>query len=407
MPSLSQKKGRILVAIAFSLPLWPQLTIGLTALACLLSLKNIPSGFQRMIRSSSLRWNFLLFLGLVIGLGWTQSMADGWKECKDELYLLLFPLLFSASGYSSTDLHHARKGLIAGSLTATAICLAVAVKRFLASGNGHVFFYTNYSFLLHPTNFGVILCISLLFLMDQWRKASTHERTPWTYLTILLLAVSLVLLSSKVIYLGVILLTGLAALISIVRKDTVLLKDRKMLTVFALVFVSVLLSNRYYNRTTQVVDAVKSESTVTPPSKEVDSSMYNSTTIRVAQWKYSFELIRRQPLYGNGTGDEVPELMNIFREHNDPYALLHFRHAHSFYLHYVLMLGILGLFLSFGALLVPLYIAWKNRWMLMLFFYALMLLIGFTDIITHATLGAVFAFTAGLLISEKESRSTR
>jgi O-antigen ligase len=293
--------------------------------------------------------------------------------------------------------------LVYGSVTAGMICLLAATVRYASSGLPGEFFYTSFSILLHPTYFGLLLLTSCIFLGEEMSRLEARQRTLKQYLILTANLCMLALLGSKINYLGIVLIGLLILFISLKKRNFTLYKDRRLLVAGAGGLLFFLVITSYFNRSTQVIQAVteKSGTTLSPADQiMVDSSGYNSTTIRIAQWKYSLELGSNMPFYGVGTGDEVEDLRSVFRKHNDPYALLHFGHAHSHYLHYWLMLGVAGFLLVLFSLVIPLIRAIKQGDHATLCFFSLLLLIGLTDILSHATIGACYAFISGLLPTE-------
>lgn len=403
------ERQRIIAAIAFSLPLWPQLTIVLTACWLLFEIPRIPGAVIKSLRHPGLRWNTLLFLALIAGLLWTKNIPAGLKELKDESYLLAFALLFAVRTPEEGTVQRIRKSLVAGSMVAIAVCLAVATVRFLSSGLPGEFFYTSFSCLLHPTYFGVLLLASALVIIDDLRRNPLANRKRSGYLQLSACLFAIGLLCSKIIYLVCLAVILAGFLIGVLRRNTGLFKDRRLQLIGAGSVLFFMAVNTYFNRTEQVIRAIaenKVERPVASSGSEVDSSGYNSTTVRIAQWKYGLELVQRQPVYGAGTGDEIDDLRTVFREHNDPYALKHFGHAHSHYLHYLVMLGLPGLLLAVLALLVPLVIAWRKRNHAATLFYCMLVPIGLTDILSHATIGACYGFLTCFFLTaiSKESK---
>ncbi|MFM2135894.1 MAG: hypothetical protein RL021_1294 [Bacteroidota bacterium] len=355
----------------------------------------LPGALAKSMRHPGLRWNTLLFLLLAAGLLWTRNIPAGLKELKDESYLFAFALLFAIRVLGEGAVRTIRKSLVAGSMVAITVCLSIAAVRFLSSGAPDEFFYTSFSFLLHPTYFGLLLLAAALVIIDDLRRIPSDERARSGYLQLSFCLIGIGLLCSKIIYLVYLAVIVAGFIIGMLRRNLEIFKDRRLQFIGAgslLFFVAV---NTYFNRTEQVIKAIsenKAERPVAASGEMVDSSGYNSTTVRIAQWKYGMELVKRQPFYGTGTGDEVDDLRIIFREHNDPYALKHFGHAHSHYLHYLVMLGWPGLILAVLALLVPFVIAWRTGNHVATLFYCMLVPIGLTDILSHATIGACYGF---------------
>ena len=85
----------IIFAIAFCIPLWPLGTIILTMLWLALSLISFSKkSFIEGVKAKPFLILFACyFLMHIIGLVWTSNVSHGWKEIKDDLNLLIFPIL--------------------------------------------------------------------------------------------------------------------------------------------------------------------------------------------------------------------------------------------------------------------------------------------------------------------------
>lgn len=407
-------KGRnaselVFMATAFSIPIWPQLTIGLTVLWMLIVvLKSSPAkilaGFNYY---PHLKLSVLFYATILFGLIWTSNFHSAFKECMDDMYLLLFPIGVAAFKYSSEIYNLVKRYLSLGAFVASLICLSLGLFKFATTGDIHELFYIKFSKLLHPTYFGAILIFSLLVLFEEFKEANSKKR----YFEIYVQIITLILLCSKVTYLTALVVLILRFFIALYKKERFLKFDLRnfiLVTVTIVVFAATQVTQ---SRIPQLINALeKTEISTGPAPATADSSNYNSSTIRIAQARYSVELIKKNPVWGSGTGDVVDDFKSILVEHNDIYGIEHFRLPHNFYLHIMIMLGYPGLIISALFMFLPWIWAFRKKQYLLFEFLTYILIMGITDIFIHATLGAFFAFAYCLLTSEsrkhyKESTS--
>ena len=387
------------ITTAFSIPLWPQLTIACTVIWFLIifldsSLQKIVSGFK----SNPIFLLPVFFYAIILlGLVWTENYTSAFKECMDDLYLLLFPILINGFDYSYKLFHLVRRYFSLGGLLACVICLALGLFYFISTGDIHEMFYIKFSKLLHPTYFGATLILSLLFLFDQFKKKDGAK----CYWVISIQILTLILLCSKITYLMAIAVLLMRLAIALVRREKFLelnFKNTILVIGTALVFG---LTQYTQSRIPQLITALEKTSVSTVPENAfVDSTTYNSSTIRIAQIKYSVELIRKNSFYGSGTGDVADDFRGILEEHHDTYGILHFRLPHNFYLHILIMLGYPGILVGILLLLIPIIWSLKKKYFLFMETLVFFSITGMTDIIIHATLGTLFAFAFCFLYAE-------
>ncbi|MBL0064291.1 MAG: O-antigen ligase family protein [Bacteroidetes bacterium] len=392
----------LIFAIAFCIPMWPLGTSILTLLWLAISIITLkPSSFLEELKSKPFVLIFIgFFLMHVIGLIWTVNVSHGFKEIQDDLNLLIFPLLFAAHRPKPGSFPFIKNGFIAGTFVATLFCFLHGIYFFISTGDSGHMFYALFSAFLHPTYYGMILIVSCMFLLQDLFYPQTGEIKPrWFIISAFVLEIAAMsLLSSRIVYLVAFALFGYFVLAAFLTGNKAIFKNKMFiaLTVLSAVFFysSISLNNRFG----QVSDAISNLGTEKKENMvSSDSLVYNSSTIRLAQFRYSMEILKDHWFLGVGTGDSRDELTKLYEHHNDVYALEHFRNPHSSYFHTWLMIGIPGLLLLLASILVPYFQSVKNRFYLYQGFLALIFITGFTDIISHATLGAFYAFMNSML----------
>jgi O-antigen ligase len=104
----------------------------------------------------------------------------------------------------------------------------------------------------------------------------------------------------------------------------------------------------------------KTAETILPTS----GTTYNSTSSRLYLWKYSLNVISRNPVFGVGTGDLKEELNAEYSRNNWTYGIEKKYSSHNQYLHTGVILGWIGIILLCLMLFLPFLGAIKLRdWM--------------------------------------------
>ena len=394
----------IIFAIAFCIPLWPLGTIILTMLWLALSLISFSK--KSFIEGAKAKPFLILFacyfLMHIIGLVWTSNVSHGWKEIKDDLNLLIFPILFILYQPRSGSFNFIKKGFIAGAVLGSLICFVQGIYFTLSTGDTGHMFYALFSALLHPTYFGMILIVSCLFLLGDlfFPEGEDKKNNSIVIILLLLQIAAMSLLSSRIVYLVAFALLLYYLLAAVFSKNFQIFKNRNflILSVFSIAFfyTSISLNNRF-GQVSQAIRTISEKPQETMLSS--DSLVYNSSTIRIAQFRYSMEILKDEWLLGVGTGDSRDELSKVYTRHNDVYALEHFMNPHSSYLHTWIMIGLPGLFLLLASILLPFVWSVKHKFFIYQGFLVLIFVNGFTDIISHATLGSFYAFINCMLYS--------
>ena len=115
---------------------------------------------------------------------------------------------------------------------------------------------------------------------------------------------------------------------------------------------------RMFSRFEQVSQAIKSYDESSAPKNE---SYYNSSTIRITEWKYGYEMFKDNWLIGVGTGDVKAEALKRYKADNFSYGIEHFETFGSQYLYTAIILGTFGLTLLIAAYFAPLYLSVRYK----------------------------------------------
>jgi len=104
---------------------------------------------------------------------------------------------------------------------------------------------------------------------------------------------------------------------------------------------------------------------------ELDTDSEESSVARILIWQTSLELIKKNPLFGVGTGDVELELMKLYKEKNIKLAVDETLNAHNQYLQTFIALGIIGFVALIASFVFPAVYAFRKKQLLYLLFLAI------------------------------------
>ena len=102
---------------------------------------------------------------------------------------------------------------------------------------------------------------------------------------------------------------------------------------------------------------------------------YSYTEPRIERWRCAFDLIKKSPLIGYGTGDEVTMLKTEYSKKGLFISYLENFNAHNQYISYLIKCGIIGFVLFLFSFFYFLYLAIKDKNFIYLSFLIILLFI--------------------------------
>ncbi len=258
-----------------------------------------------------------------------------------------------------------------GCFVASFACFSKAIYLFYTMGSNN-FFYTDFSLFLHPSYFALYLNLAIIALFF-WNFNS--ETTGFlkinkvlNYFLILIFAVTIILLSSKM---GV-----LSLLVSYVLSYAYLFFYKKKFVktlahffVFSVImyfsYLYIIKKTRFsslHNITESVqFKKINSSETDSLARNSIDYATTESSQVRYLVWHESVELIKKNWLYGVGTGDIKDILLERYKEKKMWWTYEKKMNSHNQFLQSWGALGIPGIFLLLGGFVVAFYHSIKRR----------------------------------------------
>ncbi len=336
----------------------------------------------------------LLYFFYLAGMLWTEDLNTGLSDLFIILPLLFFPVIFSNIKLSVVSYRKISAALLTGCSLAIFFSLGHSFKLYLESGDPHRFFYTSFSFLMHPTYFTMYLNLALLIVCHN--TVSDRERIfhsgPLRIFLFFLLITGVILLNARLA-----MSTTFLTLILFVTAESV--KSERLRSLFprfiiqsllvVVIFFSLI---QFNNRFVQISEAIHEERDTTAVLDTSTSTYYNSTTIRLGLFKNSVDVFKKHFLTGVGTGDVINESVKELKSSNHEYLADHYTGAHNQYLQTAMAIGIFGLLLLLACIVFPLKDYIKNKNFLATCFVIIVLINALGDTILRASSLYFFTF---------------
>lgn len=320
----------------------------------------------------------------LIGLMYSSNWGEGMQKIETKLPLLVFPLiLFSFPINEKKDFFFILKSYVLGSLLASLYCFGNGLIKFIGTGDNWITYKRLGSFLgFHPTYFSMYLSLALfivLFLLAKKIEQHSFKYKFGSGLIVIWLLMIILLLSSRMTILATIFIFGVSFLIWMFLQKKIY--QGIGISIFAIVLLFFGMKNiPSINQRTQA--AIKS-------ALNKDASKVNRAP-RINLWNAAFTVIKENSIIGTGTGDMQDELVKIYRERKYERALKDNFNPHNQYLQTTATLGIIGGVLFLLYLMIPFWLAYREKGYLYLLFLSLILMSFLTESVLQTQRGTLF-----------------
>ena len=385
----------LVCSMAFCLLLLPSISVLLLIILVTLNIITYRKTILSNLFNSKVAIIFLLFyLFHLVGMLWSTNAAYGWKDLETKLSYLVFPVLFVSISFNKTVLKKIILFYVSGIIITCMYFLYHSYTDYMHSGSLDSFFYRGLSYYTHPTYISMYINLALLILFSLLFSENALKSRLIIFSSLLFLMCILMLLSSRMgIITSVLTCTGYIIFIS----KGYHLKYRISFAVSFLLLCAVLFyfSNSYYNRLSQVEEAV----TTQPANGEMvkTAPVYNSATSRPELWKEALEQIKSNPIIGTGTGDIKDELYKQYERHQFYYAMERHLNPHNQFLHTTVALGLAGLLLLILCIILQLKYAFFSKDWLYFFFILSIALNSLTESILEVESGILLFNTFSMI----------
>jgi O-antigen ligase len=333
--------------------------------------------------NNSFTWiSVSFYLILLMGCFYSANTGAALFDLEVKFSLFLFPIILPVVELSRKQFEQVLLAFVGGCFIAFLICLSMATIYFYSSYDPSVFYYDKLSVFHHPTYFSMYLnfAVVIVYYFLIYGNDEFYIRSNVILIALIIVfSIFVVLLSSKM---------GLITLLVIIFGGTIFwfLKSRAVfpsilvfLMVSSLIYISFKYSTIIQNRINEAVKSISEE-----------NYSFSTTSARIAIWEVAVDLVKKEPIFGYGTGDIKDVLMKEYEERG--YTFLHYKklNAHNQYIQAVIGLGIIGLLVFLWSVFYPIRRIVKGRNILYAGFLFLVTFNFFTESVLETQAGVVF-----------------
>ncbi len=354
---------------------------------------------SRLLPITLLLWSF--FLLHVLGLLWSEHIAEGWQSIEVKLTLLILPVLFATENYLD-----AKKTATIFLIFSLSCCLsffysvAYSYMHYYAKGWSAVVQRMNISEgIMHPGYYSNYFAYALVWCVFELTsvKKNTTSRQAMLIGIILIVLSALLLLVSKTAMLYVACFAVYMVWLSTARIRQ--MAQRILVFIFCIGSIGMMITQIPTIRI-RIIETFRDSSQLNK-----DVPLANSTGSRLAAWHNEWILIKEKWATGYGTGEANVALKNKLI--NDGYVRLaeENMHTHNQVFHTWLDLGIIGVLLIVAILLVSSQVFSRLHNRLAWWLLPLIIMNILTDDMLEVQAGTVFfAFFLTLFIYQRSDK---
>jgi O-antigen ligase len=377
---------------------------------CWLIHPHMKQSFHKATKNPALLLLISFYVLHLISVLYSSNLQYAFFDLQTKLSFVFFPLFVSAFTFEEKEVQRFKDFFVLGTIVGSLLCLFFAIDAYAESHNSAYFFYEHYSQFMHPAYFTIYLNVAILFVAEDLFSENQAKKIKWIRLLIILfLFANISLLSSRtatVTAFFTCLAFLLMQLISNRRQKTSIVS---LAAVLAIALMFQLTSVKFFNRYTQVVEAIATP-TITPApttdSTAVPQGESNSTTIRIQIWKSAWSLFGKNLLTGVGAGDVHDELNKEYARNNFTRGPESAFNSHNQFLGTAVALGIIGLLVLIALLALPSLRAWQKKSWIYVLFIAIIALNSMTEAILERQAAILlFAFFFSLFAVSVYNRS--
>ncbi len=361
------------------------------------------------LRPRRVTWQFFGLLSVVylltmVGTLYTRHYDEAFYEWERQLAILLFPLCFFFTRLDPGKYYLSIvRAMAASCFFALLYLYYIAFSRIsemkLPASAIVSNIFINHNFAepidMHATYFSMYIALAALGTIQWMVKVSAIGSRILNGIILCVLTLGLIQLSSRSVLIAVGIIITLVV-------PFFLFEGRKrvwvcLLSLFigGIFFIAI---NTLATLKTRFIIDLKQDLT--------QASVRNNTLEpRIRRWECAWELIKRSPVYGHGSGSEIALLKEIYFQKKLFNSYIHKLNAHNQYLSLAIKTGFIGLFIWLITLVAGFRLAIRNRNALFAGFLVIISVVSFSENILDANKGIFFfAFFFSLLYFAEKNR---
>jgi len=316
---------------------------------CFFAFDDVKIGMKRLAGN---KWNYsLLAFFLIHALGYFFSVnKDGALNAIEiKLSFLAFPILIGASNYNELQIKKIVISFVSGCVLVSVIDIFRAFYLYFFQ-DFNSFFYTEFSYFMHPSYFAMYLIFAQLIILlfyPKWLSHLSNLNVKIGFMTIIFLT-TIFLCSSKMGLITAFLLLPLTF-------GIILYNNGYKKTIAGLLLALMIGIAMAYKLFPTPFERIKQAFKVTSSSEAIDKTDAESTAVRILIWKESVKLIENNLVLGTTAGDANDKLVEAYEREGLAGALRKKLNAHNQFLQTFIGTGIIGfvllLIMTFGTLI--------------------------------------------------------
>ncbi len=297
------------------------------------------TGFKKVFKNTRSYILLIFFFIHVAGYWFSINNYEAGISIEGKMSFFAFPLLLFCVNYEPVKVKKIIISFVSGCLIATAFCLFRAFQLYFFN---HVnsFFYSDFSFFLHPSYFAMYLILAQLIVMLFYKDWLFHIKN----------------LNYKIGFITTIFITGIflcsskmgliSAFALLPATFVVILFKRGYKKMIAGLIISLIVGIIIaYKLFPSPFERIKVAFTVTASADKIDKTAGESTAVRILIWEQAVKIIKDHIVFGISPGDTNDRLYKAYEDNGMTGALVKKLNAHNQYLQTFIGTGIIGFIL--------------------------------------------------------------
>ena len=306
---------------------------------CFFAFGDVKSGMQKVLTNKWFYVFFVFFLWHAIGYFFSVNKEEAISGIEIKLPFLFFPLLIFSHHFNNLDIRKIVISFVSGCFIASSFCLFRAFYLFY-SEHINSFFYSDFTYFLHPSYFAMYLIFAQLIVILYYKKWLAHlKNLNFKIGFISIIFVSCIFLASSKMGL----IVGLIVLPSALFVILYQMGQKKIIA--SVIFILILVVSLSYKLFPTPFERFKKAFEVTTSSQTIDLTDAESTAVRILIWKESIEIVKDHFLVGTTVGDAKDALFQSYQKKGITGAIAKKLNAHNQYLQTFIGTGLFGFIL--------------------------------------------------------------
>ena len=297
---------------------------------------DVKVGMKRMLQN---KWTYVLlafFLIHAFGYFFSVNKEGALSAIEIKLSFLAFPILIGASNYNELQIKKIIISFVSGCVLVSMIDIFRACYLYFFQ-DFNAFFYTEFSYFMHPSYFAMYLIFAQLIILlfyPKWLSHLSNVNIKIGFMSVVFLA-TIFLCSSKMGLITAFLLLPLTFCVIL------FIKGYKKV-IIALVIGLMISIGIAYKLFPTPFERIEQAFKVTASTETIDKTDAESTAVRILIWKESIKLIETNFVFGTTAGDANDKLVHAYEREGLAGALRKKLNAHNQFLQSFIGTGVIG-----------------------------------------------------------------